>query len=119
MDRNCLFCRIIQGVVPSSKVFEDDYFFAFHDIKPSAPIHLLLVPKQHIVSLQEITGQDTGWLGKMMVLVPKLARDNGCRAGILGGFRLVVNSGADGGQEVEHLHLHILGGDRLAPKNFP
>lgn len=112
MSQDCLFCKITRGVVPSDKVYEDDDFFAFHDINPAAPVHLLLVPKQHIVSMQEIDDADTGWLGKMMVLAAQLAEKNGCRPGPEGGFRLVINTGIEGGQEIDHLHLHILGGSR-------
>ena len=112
MSDNCLFCKIIRGEIPSKKVYEDDDFYAFHDINPAAPVHLLLVPKRHIVSLQDIQPDDAPWLGKMMTLAAKLAADNGCRPGPSGGFRLVVNNGHDGGQEVDHLHLHIIGGPR-------
>ena len=82
----------------------------FHDIHPAAPVHLLVVPKHHVVSLQDVTDKDAGWLGRIMTLVPKIALANGCNPGPDGGFRLLVNSGAEGGQEVNHLHFHILGG---------
>jgi histidine triad (HIT) family protein len=112
MNDPCVFCQIIQGAIPSRKVFENDEFLAFHDIHPAAPIHLLLVCKHHIGSLQDIGDNDADWLGRMMALVPRLAHDNGCRPGPRGGFRVVVNVGADGGQEVAHLHFHIMGGPR-------
>lgn len=112
MSKDCLFCKIIEGNIPSTKVFEDDDFIAFKDINPVAPVHLLLVPKHHIVSMQDVTADDAVWLGKMMSLAPKLAAENGCRPGPEGGYRLVLNSGKDGGQEVDHLHLHIIGGPR-------
>lgn len=112
MSQNCLFCKIIEGDIPSTKVYEDDDFVAFKDINPVAPVHLLLVPKHHIVSMQDVTAADAVWLGKMMSLAPKIAAENGCRPGPEGGYRLVLNSGKDGGQEVDHLHLHIIGGPR-------
>ena len=112
MSENCIFCKIANGEIPSKKVYEDEDCVVFHDINPAAPVHLLLVPRRHIVSLENITDADAGWLGRMMTLVPKLAAENGCRPGPEGGFRLVANSGKDGGQEVAHLHFHILGGPR-------
>ncbi|MGG4605895.1 histidine triad nucleotide-binding protein [Paenalcaligenes sp. Me131] len=112
MSENCLFCKIIEGAIPSAKVFENDEFVAFKDINPVAPVHILLVPRHHVVSLQDVTSADATWLGKMMALVPQIASENGCRPGAEGGFRVVVNSGNDGGQEVGHLHVHIIGGQR-------
>lgn len=112
MSENCLFCKIIEGAIPSSKVFENDEFVAFKDINPVAPVHILLVPRHHVVSLQDVNSSDATWLGKMMALVPQIASENGCRPGAEGGFRVVINSGNDGGQEVGHLHVHIIGGPR-------
>ncbi|MGG4775661.1 histidine triad nucleotide-binding protein [Paenalcaligenes sp. Me52] len=112
MSENCLFCKIIEGTIPSAKVFENDEFVAFKDINPVAPVHILLVPRHHVVSLQDVTSTDATWLGKMMALVPQIASENGCRPGPEGGFRVVINSGNDGGQEVGHLHVHIIGGQR-------
>ena len=106
-DKNCLFCKIIEGTIPSTKVYEDESFLAFKDINPLAPVHILLIP-----SMQDVTENDAPWLGKMMSLAPKIAAENGCRTGAEGGFRLILNSGPDGGQEVDHLHLHIIGGPR-------
>lgn len=111
-NQNCLFCKIIEGTIPSTKVYEDEDFLAFKDINPTAPVHILLIPKHHIVSMQNVTASDAEWLGKMMSLAPQIAADNGCRTGAEGGFRLLLNSGRDGGQEVDHLHLHIIGGPR-------
>ena len=111
-DHNCLFCKIIEGTIPSTKVYEDENFLAFKDINPTAPVHILLIPKHHIVSMQDVTAKDAEWLGKMMSLAPQIAAENGCRTGAEGGFRLLLNSGRDGGQEVDHLHLHIIGGPR-------
>lgn len=112
MSDNCIFCKISRGEIPSKKVFEDEEFVAFHDISPAAPVHLLLIPRRHIVSLQDVTVDDASWLGRMTVLASRLAAENGCRPGPDGGFRLVANSGVDGGQEVHHLHFHIIGGQR-------
>lgn len=112
MSENCLFCKIIEGAIPSAKVFENDEFVAFKDINPVAPVHILLVPRHHVVSLQDVSSADATWLGKMMALVPQIASENGCRPGAEGGFRVVINSGNDGGQEVGHLHVHIIGGPR-------
>ncbi|MBV7484974.1 histidine triad nucleotide-binding protein [Bordetella sp. BOR01] len=112
MSDNCLFCKIARGEIPSKKVHEDEEFIAFHDINPAAPVHLLLIPRRHVVSLQDIGADDAGWLGRMVTLASRLAADNGCRPGPEGGFRLLANSGAEGGQEVPHLHFHIIGGPR-------
>ncbi|MEI2415472.1 histidine triad nucleotide-binding protein [Orrella sp. JC864] len=112
MSENCIFCKIAQGSIPARKVYEDDEFVCFHDISPAAPVHLLLIPRKHVVSLQNVTPEDSHWLGRMVALACRLAAENGCRPGPQGGFRLVANAGADGGQEVHHLHFHILGGER-------
>lgn len=112
MSENCLFCKIVEGSIPSRKVYEDDEFVAFHDINPAAPVHILVVPRHHVVSLQEVTADDAGWLGRMMALAPVIAAQNGCTPGPEGGFRIVINNGTEGGQEVGHLHCHILGGPR-------
>lgn len=112
MSENCLFCKIAAGQIPSKKVYEDEDFLAFHDINPAAPIHILVIPKKHVVSMQDVSNQDSEWLGKMMALAPSLAAKAGCRPGPEGGFRIVINNGLDGGQEINHLHMHILGGER-------
>jgi histidine triad (HIT) family protein len=111
-DPNCLFCKIVEGRIPSKKVHEDDDVLAFHDIHPWAPIHFLLIPKRHIVSMAHVQEADAALLGKMLALVPRLAEQEGCRPYPEGGFRLVTNTGADGGQEVPHLHFHVIGGPR-------
>ena len=106
---DCIFCRIAAHQVPSRKVHEDDELYAFHDIAPWAPVHFLIVPKAHIESLVETTPEEhTALLGRMLALAPRLAHAEG----ITNGFRVVVNSGPDGGQEVPHLHLHVMGGPR-------
>ncbi|UOF93592.1 MAG: HIT domain-containing protein [Bordetella sp.] len=111
MDQGrCLFCQISQGKLSSKKIYEDDDFVCFHDIKPKAPVHLLLITRKHIVSLQEVSHRDIDLLGRMIVLVPFLAIKGGCLNGYEGGFQLMNNSGIQGGQEIPHLHFHILGG---------
>lgn len=109
---NCLFCKIAKGDIPAKIVYQDDDFVVFHDINPAAPVHLLMIPRQHVTSMQTITDADGGWLGRMMTLIPKIATQNGCNPGAEGGFRVLINSGQEGGQEVDHLHVHIMGGAR-------
>lgn len=106
----CIFCKIVEGDIPASKVYEDQDFLAFHDINPAAPVHFLLIPKQHIVSLYDVSEMHQQLLGKMLWLAPQLANEQGCT----NGFRTIINTGRVGGQEVLHLHIHIIGGkDRL------
>jgi histidine triad (HIT) family protein len=107
-DPSCLFCKIAAGQIPAKKVHEDDELIAFHDIHPWAPVHILIVPKAHIVSMEDVTDAHAGLLGRMMALSPRLMRE----LGVTGGFRHVINTGRDGGQEVMHLHLHVMGGPR-------
>jgi histidine triad (HIT) family protein len=107
-DATCLFCKIAAGQIPSAKVHEDDELIVFKDIHPAAPVHLLVVPKKHIASLETALPEDTALLGRMLALAPQLAHDQGAS----NGFRVVVNTGPDGGQEVYHLHLHVMGGPR-------
>ena len=111
-DPNCLFCKIASGKIPSKKVYEDEEIFAFHDINPWAPVHFLLIPKAHIPSMAHLTDAHTGLMGRMMVLVPKLALQEGCNPYPDGGFRVVSNIGAEGRQEIHHLHIHVTGGPR-------
>ncbi|BBF22440.1 histidine triad nucleotide-binding protein [Sutterella megalosphaeroides] len=103
---DCLFCRIVRGDIPSQKVYEDDDVLAFRDIHPKAPVHFLIIPKKHITSLAEAEPEDAPLLGKMLSLTRTLALQEGCR----NGFRVIINTGRDGGQEVGHLHIHVLGG---------
>ena len=107
-DPNCLFCKIIAGQIPSKKIYEDEQVFAFHDIHPWAPVHLLIVPKAHIASMTEVSEEHAAVLGRMAVLGPKLMRE----LGVTNGFRTVINTGQDGGQEIYHLHMHVMGGPR-------
>jgi histidine triad (HIT) family protein len=111
-DDNCVFCKIIAGKIPSKKVHEDELVYAFHDINPWAPIHFLIVPKAHIPSMAQVGPEHATLMAHMMTLAPKLAAQEGCGAYPEGGFRIVVNTGAEGGQEVHHLHMHVMGGPR-------
>jgi len=111
-DPNCLFCKIITGQIPSRKVYEDDELLAFHDIHPWAPVHFLIVPKLHLPSMAHLGPEHERLMGKIMCLAPKLALEQGCRPWPEGGFRIVCNNGAEGGQEVQHLHVHVMGGPR-------
>ena len=111
-DPNCIFCRTVEGKIPSRKIYEDEELYGFHDIAPWAPVHFLMVPKRHIPSMAHVTAEDAGLLGKAMVLAPQLALENGCNPYPEGGYRVVVNTGAEGGQEVHHLHIHVMGGPR-------
>ncbi|MFA7268216.1 MAG: histidine triad nucleotide-binding protein [Sterolibacterium sp.] len=103
---DCLFCKIAAGEIPSKKVFEDEDVFAFHDIRPAAPVHFMIIPKLHIPSLAEADMQHAAVLGKMLAMAGRLAREQG----LTEGFRTIVNTGRIGQQEVYHLHIHILGG---------
>ena len=111
-DPNCLFCKIVAGQIPSKLVYQDDELFAFHDIHPWAPVHFLLIPKLHIPSMAQLTDAHAALMGRMLVLAPKLALEQGCNPYPAGGFRMVCNTGAQGGQEVQHLHIHVMGGPR-------
>ncbi|CAN5548757.1 histidine triad nucleotide-binding protein [soil metagenome] len=111
-SENCIFCKIAAGVIPSRKVYEDGELFAFHDIHPWAPVHFLIVPKLHIPSMAQVGPEHAALLGRMMVLAPQLALEQGCNPYPKGGFRTVINTGEEGGQEVHHLHMHVIGGPR-------
>ncbi len=111
-DPSCIFCKIVRGEIPSKKVFEDDEILAFHDIHPIAPVHFLIIPKQHVVSLAECDLSHQGVLGRCMAVSGRLAREQGATDG----FRVIINTGRVGRQEVYHLHIHIVGGpDTLGP----
>jgi len=109
---DCIFCKIVAGQIPSRKVYEDEDIYAFHDIHPWAPVHFLLIPKLHIPSMAQVTPEHERLLGRMMVLAPRLAMEQGCNPYPQGGFRIVSNTGEEGGQEVHHLHWHVIGGSR-------
>ena len=109
---DCLFCKIARGEIPSRQVYEDDEIFAFHDINPARPVHILVIPKRHITSLATVDDSDAPVLGRILVVANKLASENGSPDG----FRVIINSGRVGGQEVAHLHAHIVGGpDPVGP----
>ncbi len=103
---DCVFCKIIRGEIPSRKIYEDGEIFAFHDIRPAAPVHFMIVPKQHIASLAEVDMSHQLVLGRMLVKAGELAKSQGLNDG----FRTIINTGRVGGQEVYHLHAHVLGG---------
>lgn len=107
---DCLFCRIISGDIPSTKVYEDDQIFAFRDIAPMAPTHILVVPKTHIAGVDEITPENSAIVAHIFEMIPIIAREEG----LTDGYRVVSNIGEDGGQTVRHLHFHILGGKKLS-----
>jgi histidine triad (HIT) family protein len=107
----CLFCQIVEGKVPSDRVHEDDQVIVFKDIYPKAPVHLLMVPRLHVASLNELKPEHDALMAYMLRLLPQLAR----RAGLEDGFRTVVNTGRGGGQEIFHLHIHLLGGGGRLP----
>jgi histidine triad (HIT) family protein len=113
---NCIFCKIVAKQIPSKTIYEDDDVIAFHDINPAAPVHFLIVPKQHVATLADCGEKEAALLGKMSLLAPRLAQEQGCgyqldAAGARsGGFKTMFNTGPDGGQEVYHLHMHVIGG---------
>jgi len=106
---DCLFCKILAGDIPSSKVYEDDEIFAFKDIYPKAEVHILVIPKIHVESLDHLTDEHQSLVAKLMLKLPELAR----LQGLDDGFRTIINTGPGGRQEVGHLHMHILGGKSL------
>lgn len=106
---DCIFCRIARGEIPSGKVYEDEEILAFKDIHPQAPVHVLIIPKKHIATLAYATPEDAPVLGRMLELAPRIAKELGAGEG----FRTIINTGRHGGQEVYHLHLHILGGQPM------
>ena len=107
-DPHCIFCKIVAGQIPSRRVHEDDELLVFHDVAPWAPVHVLIVPKQHITTLYDVDDSHTAMLGRMLALAPVLMR----RLGVTNGFRTLVNTGRDGMQEVQHVHMHVMGGPR-------
>lgn len=112
-ENECLFCRIIGGEIQSTKVYEDNLAYAFSDNKPQAPTHILIIPKEHLDSLNDASQNDEALLGHLLRLAPKLANQVGIAED---GYRTVINTGAESGQTVEHLHLHVLGGRSM---NWP
>lgn len=107
---DCLFCSIIAGDIPSTKVYEDDQILAFRDIAPQAPVHILIIPKQHIAGAHEITAENSGVIAHIFAVAAELARKEGLEEG----YRILTNVGKHGAQSVQHLHFHLIGGRQLA-----
>lgn len=107
---DCLFCKIIAGDIPSTKVYQDDLVYAFRDINPQAPAHILVVPRCHIADCNDVTAENSGVVAHIFEVIPQIARAEG----LGNGYRVVSNCGADAGQTVQHLHFHILGGKPLS-----
>ena len=107
---NCLFCKIVAGIIPSTKVYEDESVLAFRDIAPQAPTHILVIPKAHIGSVAEVTPANSDVVAHIFEVIPAIA----IKEGLVNGYRVVSNCGSDAGQTVHHLHFHILGGKELA-----
>lgn len=112
MKNDCLFCAIIDGEIPSTKVYEDDYVYAFRDINPQAPVHVVIVPKTHISCADEINSDNCEYVARIFAAVPKIAASEG----LTNGYRIINNCKEDGGQSVMHLHFHLLGGVKLGEK---
>ena len=106
---DCLFCKIAEGIIPSKKVYEDEYCLAFHDINPQTPVHVLVIPKKHIASADEVTAENSEYVAKIFEAIPKVAR----LAGLTNGYRIISNCGEDACQTVKHLHFHVMGGRKL------
>ncbi|MGX8884113.1 histidine triad nucleotide-binding protein [Methylovorus sp. SPW-M1] len=111
MSADCIFCKIVAGAIPSTQIYADDDVVVFKDINPLAPVHFLIVPRAHIESLAGCDASHQALLGKMLLLAPKLAKEQG-----LAGFRTMINTGREGGQEVFHIHVHVFGGGTTLPK---
>lgn len=110
---DCLFCKIIAGEIPSSEVYSDEYVYAFRDINPQAPVHVLVVPKTHIASADGVNSENSAYVAKIFEAIPKIAK----ACGLENGYRVITNIGEDGCQSVRHIHFHILGGRKL-PENM-
>lgn len=106
----CLFCKIVRGEIPSKKVYEDERVLAFQDVNPTAPVHILVIPKEHVTSLADLKDEQLELIGYLHGIMRNLAKEQG----LLNGYRVVNNCGEDGGQTVKHLHFHLLGGKKLA-----
>lgn len=106
---DCIFCKIIAGEIPSGKVYEDDMILAFNDINPEAPVHILIVPKTHIESMNAVNSENSKYVSRIFEKIPEIAKS----AGLTNGYRVISNCGEDGGQSVMHLHFHLLGGTKL------
>lgn len=109
---DCIFCKIVAGEIPGNRLYEDDEVIAFHDIHPMAPVHFMIVPKIHVESLAHCGAREQALLGKILLLAPQLAAEQGLDTG----FRTMINTGRGGGQEIFHLHVHVFGGGDHLPK---
>ncbi len=109
---DCLFCKIIKGEIPSTKVFENEYVYAFRDINPQMPTHIIVVPKEHMVSADEVSAENSLYIAKIFEAVPQIAKTEG----LSNGYRVITNCGDDACQSVKHLHFHILGGGKMTDK---
>jgi histidine triad (HIT) family protein len=107
-DPNCIFCKIVENKIPSRKVYEDDELLVFHDISPWAPVHVLVIPKEHVSTMYDLEERHAPLLGRMLSMAPNLMR----QLGVTNGFRTLINTGEDGLQEVQHVHMHVIGGPR-------
>ena len=110
---DCIFCKILNGEIPSKKVYEDEFVYAFHDINPMAPVHVIVIPKQHIESANMVDETNSMHIAKVFEAIPKVAKELGVAED---GYRVITNIGENGGQTVKHIHFHILGGTKLAGK---
>ena len=108
---DCLFCKIVEGTIPSEKIFEDEDFLAFKDINPQSPVHILVIPKKHVAKLSDCGSNETDILSGLLLRANKVAKEIGI---VESGYRVTINSGDDGGQLVHHLHLHLMGGGKLS-----
>ena len=106
---DCIFCMIAEGKIPSTKVYEDDSVLAFRDINPQTPVHVLVIPKAHIASADEITADNSDVVAHIFEVIPKIAKEEG----LANGYRVITNIGPDGAQSVHHMHFHIMGGKKL------
>lgn len=109
---DCLFCKIIEGKIPSTKVFESEYVYAFRDINPQMPVHIIVVPKEHMASVDEVCEKNSLYISKIFEAIPQIAKAEG----LANGYRVITNCGDDACQSVKHLHFHILGGGKMSDK---
>ena len=107
---NCIFCQILEGSIPSSKVYEDEWCYAFRDIQPQAPVHILIIPREHLSGADAVSAENSHLVARIFEAIPKIA----AAEGLANGYRVVSNCGDDGCQSVKHLHFHILGGKKLS-----
>jgi histidine triad (HIT) family protein len=112
---DCIFCKIAQGTIPSKKIYEDDRVLAFHDIEPQAPVHMLVIPKKHIASMNEVEAADAELMGHMLLTAQRIAKEAGLEES---GYRIINNCGKNAGQLVFHIHFHVLGGEKLGALNL-